>query len=134
MGLLRGIFDNFQRLAIWVTYETLMFRNPKWRKVMEVYQVGQDEADFGHVEDFVWVVYDYTIGDWSGDGEAIALRKDGMLVEFNLGHCSCYGPTDEFPNGGEVHSAEQYLRPIVSAIDERSNPIVDKIRELLGVS
>src|SRR5690606_36900805 len=99
---------------------------------MQVYQVGQDDADFVQVEDFVWVVYDYTDNGWDGDGEAIALRKDGMLVEFNLSHCSCYGPTDDFPTGGEVHTVESYLRPIVSAIDERSNPIVDKIRDLLG--
>lgn len=98
---------------------------------MEVYCVGQDELDFTEDDRYEWVVYEYTEDWYEGYGEAVALRKDGLLCIFNLGHCSCYGPLDEWPNPGEVQTVQDYIRPIESAIDERSNPIVEKIRELV---
>lgn len=99
---------------------------------MKVFSVGVDEVDFVDSEDFVWLVYDYEYGYYEGNGTAYALRKDGKLFEFSLSHCSCYGPEDDFPNNGDEVSIKSVLKPIESAIDERSNPIVDKLRELLG--
>ena len=38
---------------------------------------------------------EYTAGDYEGSGWALAMDADGIVQEYNLGHCSCYGPFDE---------------------------------------
>ena len=49
------------------------------------------ESRLKDFESFDWIVHNYKIGDWCGDGCAAAL-KDSILYIYNLGHCSCYGP------------------------------------------
>jgi hypothetical protein len=39
-------------------------------------------------------VSEYRIGYYDGDGMALALFSDGSIVEYDLGHCSCYGPLE----------------------------------------
>lgn len=51
----------------------------------------------GQPEDFegvavVWIISDYTIGDYCGDGSSYARLADGRFVTMGHGHCSCYGP------------------------------------------
>jgi hypothetical protein len=47
------------------------------------------------------VVTDYHIGDYCGDGSALVLGPDNKVREYNLSHCSCYGP---FDNDGVVQT------------------------------
>lgn len=43
----------------------------------------------------VAVVYNYEEGCYEGNGKAYGLDAQGSVYEMNLGHCSCYGPTDD---------------------------------------
>jgi len=43
------------------------------------------------------LIYWYASGSYEGSGEAL-LRKDGLWIYENLGHCSCYGPFDTTPS------------------------------------
>lgn len=40
-----------------------------------------------------WFVYYYEYGDYEGNGFAV-WKKDGKYFYGDLGHCSCYGPTE----------------------------------------
>lgn len=41
-----------------------------------------------------WAVYDYEIGHYDGSGFMI-WRKNKKYYYHDMGHCSCYGPTEE---------------------------------------
>ena len=104
---------------------------------MKIYNVGPDElTDYGlkYMDGaYKWLVYWYEIGGYDGSGEAVALREDGMLVVKNLGHCSCYGPMEDWATGSSVVSRDEYLRKkedihdltVMEAVDE-------KVRKLLA--
>lgn len=47
---------------------------------------------YGFPSDALVVVTEYEQGDYEGSGEALVLCADGSVKEYNLGHCSCYGP------------------------------------------
>lgn len=80
---------------------------------MRCFNVGPDDltSDLAQFEDrYEWVVYWYESGDYDGGGEAVALRKDGKIDVWNLSHCSCYGPLDEWDHKPDVYSVEEFLR------------------------
>ena len=41
-----------------------------------------------------WFVYYYKTGDYDGSGFCV-WRKDTKFFYTDMGHCSCYGPTDD---------------------------------------
>ena len=99
---------------------------------MKVYCVGDElnEFDEGN-EEFVWLVYDYEGGSWEGSGEAVALGKDGLLYSWNLGHCSCYGPADEWPDGADKETIEQFVKAGESVLDDHKDAVRLKVESLL---
>lgn len=80
---------------------------------------------------YVWFASDYQDGGYDGDGQAVALREDGMLdVYESLCHCSCYGPLE---NKVITVSREEYLRQKDDVLSWRIEKDLDnKVRELLG--
>ncbi len=104
---------------------------------MKIYNVGPDELSEWDFQDrlkegYVWFVYYYEEGSYEGSGEAVALREDGTLDLHNLGHCSCYGPMEEWPSATKMDVTE-YLRPKDSVFDYEAMEAVDKkVRELLS--
>jgi hypothetical protein len=66
----------------------------KYKESENVYRLGDDAYDLRASFEYEWLVYDYGIGDYCGNGTAVALSKDGKLYMADLGHCSCYGPFD----------------------------------------
>lgn len=77
---------------------------------MQEFQVGPDDPGVCQDERFSWVVHHYTIGDYCGDGEAVAFCKEtGLLHIHYLGHCSCYGPLEDGLNGGQTMTVEDFL-------------------------
>lgn len=66
-----------------------------------MYSVGPDdltEYDWHDIQGpYLWFVYWYKQGSYDGEGIAVALRKDGKMDIGDLGHCSCYGPTANWP-------------------------------------
>jgi hypothetical protein len=68
---------------------------------MEIYNVGPDDINYEFetmdTSLYEWMVVWYENGGYDGSGEAMALGKDGHLYYQNLGHCSCYGPMESWP-------------------------------------
>ncbi len=93
---------------------------------------------------YEWVVYWYECDCYEGSGMLFALRKDGKVDADMLGHCSCYGPLDDWP--GNTQDMHETLREMIFDPDrpgkERRMPedhdypmwqaINIKIRELLA--
>lgn len=90
-----------------------------------------EEIGFGSL-DFEWIVYDYEECHYDGHGEAVALGKDGKLYFHDMGHCSCFGPFDEFPNGGSM-SVEDFLLQGEVVTDTTKDNVRQKVEELLKV-
>lgn len=106
---------------------------------MELYKVGKDDLgqyDLYDVdpEKFEWLVYSYDFwGQYEGDGEAVALGKDGLLYVHDMSHCSCYGPMDQFGNKGTM-TVEEFLREKDDVHDYQARDEVEsKVRMLLDV-
>ena len=58
-------------------------------------QVGPDDAHFDDTGRFTGdVIYWYEQGSYEGEGIAIERLPDDTFQEWDLGHCSCYGPAD----------------------------------------
>lgn len=98
-----------------------------------IYDLGPDCPGIPHdprKRDYDWVVTYYTIGDWCGEGEAVAKAGD-QIFYWDLGHCSCYGPYDNSPEEillDDIKSNNIHNSPI-------SNPVVEqKVKELLCIS
>jgi len=65
-----------------------------------IFNVGGDElSDYeleklGLATDDI-AIYNYAQGSYDGRGYVIVKRGDGSVQYASLGHCSCYGPTDQ---------------------------------------
>ncbi len=93
------------------------------------YAPGEADEQFDHYE---WLVYDYWDQDgYSGDGEGVALGKDGLLYVYNLGHCSCYGPFDSFGSHDGGITVEKYLETENDATDPFNQKVRDKVKKLM---
>lgn len=102
---------------------------------MKLYCVGPDEAydEPGQDDRYEWLVYWYEEGDYCGDGEAVALGKDGKLYTYGLGHCSCYGPFDDWGTFDETVEVEKFLGQKESIHEsDWEDAVKDKVRELLN--
>jgi len=104
---------------------------------MKVYQVGPDSAydePQGIDGQYVWLVYWYEEGSYEGNGEAVALGKDGKLYGYDLGHCSCYGPFDDYGSNREDVALADLLEVKDNIHDQDwHEAIKTKVKELLGV-
>jgi hypothetical protein len=68
-----------------------------------------------------WVAYWYEYETYEGRGSAIACFDDGLYELVDLGHCSCYGPTEHFPSAGTM-TCEQIQA--IRGKDYRGNELV----------
>lgn len=68
-----------------------------WRNSEECEELFVDEWDLEKVKALEpdAVFYWYVTGSYEGSGALIAV-KDGKWYTKDLGHCSCYGPLDDF--------------------------------------
>lgn len=106
---------------------------------MKIYQVGPDVLSDWDIEElggndrFEWLVHWYLSGSYEGEGEAVALSKDGeTLYVKNLGHCSCYGPMDGGMESGDKMTVEKFLEVKENVLDyDCRKEIKDKVFELL---
>lgn len=67
---------------------------------MKIYNVGKDALDgydleYLDKEAYEYLVYNYKISPWEGDGAAVLKDNDGKFILIDLGHCSCFGPLEE---------------------------------------
>ena len=67
---------------------------------MQIYNVGRDSLDeydlkYLDKEAYEYLIYNYEVGDYEGDGAAVLKDNTGKFIPIDLGHCSCYGPLEE---------------------------------------
>jgi hypothetical protein len=78
---------------------------------MKIYNIEEsEELEDYEIKDIEklgadWCVYYYKSGDYEGSGFAV-WRKDGKFYYHDMGHCSCYGPTEEMDNVGGFEKLE----------------------------
>lgn len=106
--------------------------------VMKVFSVGPDGYDPDAAADGLieWVVYWYQSGDYDGDGDAVARYADGTYRTAGLGHCSCYGPWDDWGSAawGRSTSLVEILKPPENVLHPDFKPeIRAKVAELVAV-
>lgn len=89
---------------------------------MEIISVGPDELNEWDLEiipaDVELFVYYYEIDYYEGSGVAIFKRNDKYGLHY-LGHCSCYGPMEDF-DGITIYTAEE-MEKIVQNGDYQYN-------------
>lgn len=112
---------------------------------MEMYQVGPDELSEGDKKEinkkYDFYVYWYEYMCYEGQGLGVGV-VDGSVDVYNLGHCSCYGPTES--SSCDTYPLEEFLTYDVyddCAKGRRRNPddcgyawwvsIVGKVREVI---
>ncbi len=106
---------------------------------MQLFKVGPNNLLNGDLEllesfsNFSWMVYWYQAGDWGhGDGQSLAINKsDGLLYFSTIGHCSCFGPIDDWPKCNQKFTVEEFFSNAESALDPISKEVREKATELL---
>jgi len=103
----------------------------------QFFNVGKDKIDFSDekiVNECKWLVYSYEDmpEDYCGSGCAIALHNDGRLLEFDLVHCSCFGPTEHM---GECDAKRLSVKKFLESCDDvhqgECHALQAKVKELL---
>ena len=72
----------------------------------------------------VW--YWYMTGNYCGAGQMILLGKDGKYYIHDMGHCSCYGPTDEIETLGGIESLAELK--MTDEADDEIAPLVKMVK------
>jgi hypothetical protein len=101
-----------------------------------IINVGNEDVDFSDIKvvrDCVWLVYEYADDpdNYCGSGKAIALHRDGRLLEFDLGHCSCFGPTDNMDDEGKELDCKKFIDSIEDVNQGEAHKVDAKAVELL---
>jgi hypothetical protein len=106
---------------------------------MQIFSVGPDaafsESSFKEIlreQEYEWIVYWYLDGRYEGQGESVALGKDGLLLYSNLGHCSCFDPLEDWEYSGSKLTVAEFLKDKTSIHDfDFRKEVEDKVRALL---
>lgn len=106
---------------------------------MRIVSVGEDELNsneitelVGDPDNFDWVVYEYSIDGYEGQGTAVLLENNGTVWVKDLGHCSCYGPAEGTYDSGVKTNLEELLETKTSVHDLiLSDNILVQIKELI---
>lgn len=107
---------------------------------MKIYNIGPTELEDYELENidqskYQWLVYWYKYECWEGDGSVAALGIDNKLYFWNIGHCSCYGPFEEFlgnKNDPNIITIEQLKTDIDSIHYSYNYEVTNKVLELLN--
>ena len=77
----------------------------------------QDDPDsFGEDDSVLVVVTEYDRDTWEGHGYAYSYNVDGSVTEYNLSHCSCYGPWERQGELSHWATLDQFEADLGSAI------------------
>ena len=71
------------------------------------------------------LVYYYGRGDYEGNGNAL-LRINGVWHYANMSHCSCYGPTEDFP-GKPIGCFKDWLENATPEFRAEVLPLVEAL-------
>ena len=110
---------------------------------MKIYNVGRnslDEYDLKYLdkEAYEYLIYNYEVGDYEGDGAAVLKDKNGKFVLMDLGHCSCFGPLEE-RNPKCVYSLDEILKLLDKRCQDKYDgeyikDVAKKLKELEGLN
>ena len=68
--------------------------------------------------------YWYARGDYEGSG-IMLLLKEGLWYPWHMGHCSCYGPLDNFALGEGYASLDALLASCTPEHQEEIKPLLE---------
>ncbi len=74
-------------------------------KIKESDSLSEYELEYIEKLGAEWLVYYYEYGNYDGSGFAV-WKVGKKLYYHDMGHCSCYGPTDEMENRMPVDDIE----------------------------
>lgn len=102
----------------------------------EIIELNCELYDVDNIVDYRegcrWVITEYTSGDYEGSGQAVAMYDDDKIYIFGLGHCSCYGPTENLDP--EVYPVEDFLKRMDHALFPVSGELLKQIKLKLNIS
>lgn len=88
-----------------------------------------EEVDFnGYLNGTDWIVYNYKTGCYEGSGVSIH-KKQGKYYQSNLGHCSCYGPTDGIEETKGYETIQDLIKDCSEELGEQLQPLLDVIKK-----
>ena len=109
---------------------------------MKIYNVGEnalseDELEYLDEEAYEYLIYNYEVGDYEGDGAAVLKDNTGKFILINLGHCSCFGPLEE-SNPICIYSLDGIIKLLNKRCKEYDREyikdVAKKLKELEGGS
>ena len=110
---------------------------------MKIYNVGKDsldEYDFEYLDEkaYEYLIYNYEIGCWEGDGTAVLKDNNGKFILIGLGHCSCFGPLEEC-NPKCIYSLEEITKLLDKRCQDEDDgeyikDIAEKLKEVEGLA
>lgn len=98
---------------------------PNYYDAMELSEYEHHQLDRAGVAE-AWYTYGY--GSYEGGGHMIAKNTEGRWAYFDMGHCSCYGPTEDIT---ETAFTSDTLEELVSRMsDELRAQVAHLIEEV----
>ena len=107
--------------------DTFAKRMGDWYDIADLGTWELDELEKKHAIDEVW--YQYAEGSYEGNGTMILRRGDKYALH-DMGHCSCYGPTEEFDGNVWYDSA---LEMAESMSEDYAKESMTLLRAVLGI-
>lgn len=86
------------------------------------------DSEIDNFGKFDWLVYYYGEAPYEGEGYAIC-KKDELYYYQDLGHCSCYEPTDHLEWDEGKESLEELVKVFSEDLLEHLQPLLDVIKE-----
>lgn len=103
----------------------------------QIFNLGKDKLEDVEINNLMqnsyckWLVYDYHENHYDGSGEAISFDGNKVYV-WNLDHCSCYSPSDEY--GRQIFDKDFFINSLEYVTGPvRYSNILEKVKELLNV-
>jgi len=89
-----------------------------------------DEYDLHNLEssDIEQVWYYYYRDSYEGSGQIIAYGNGKWYIH-DCGHCSCYGPTENFSTNAHYESLDELEQALSSEYKKEVAPLINFIRE-----
>ena len=103
---------------------------------MQRFDLNQDPFDYNELDELQdqieLIVTDYSYGYYEGSGIALVKTYDGRWFEWDLGHCSCYGPRDAIELDSPIN-IERFLQEDSSTVtyNEDRRAVQLKLKELV---
>lgn len=108
---------------------------------MKIYNVGKDSLDeydleYLDEEAYEYLIYNYEVGDYEGDGAAVLKDNNGKFILIDLDHCSCYGPLEE-RNPKCIYSLDEIIKLLDKRCQDKYDreyvkDVAKKLKELEG--